>query len=85
MGEPLAGPVPELGAGLFAVVRKDLAVGQAAVVVDRGVDVLVAAGCLSGGVPVGYGLPQARQPPPSGILATFLVSMCTSSPGVAFP
>jgi type I restriction enzyme M protein len=31
-----------------------------------------------------YALPQARQPPPGGILATFLVSMWISSPGWSF-
>ena len=42
-GEPVVGAVPEAGAGLGPLVAEDLDIGQAGVVIDRGVQVVVAA------------------------------------------
>ena len=75
-------PLQEGRAGRAALVGQDLAVGQAGVVVDQRVDVVVADGPpVHARLMVGAGLAAARQPPPSGILPSFLTSMWTSSPG----
>jgi hypothetical protein len=42
-GEPAVGAAPEPGAGLGPLVTQDLYVGEARVVVDRGVQVVIAA------------------------------------------
>ena len=42
-GKPAVGAAPEAGAGLGPLVAQDLHIGQAGVVVDRGVQVVVAA------------------------------------------
>ena len=59
-------------------VGMDLAVREAAAVIDDGVDVVVPGPFLrSRGVP----RPWAFLPPPSGVRPIFLTSMWTSSPG----
>lgn len=72
-------PGQELRAGRAPFVGQDFGVGQSGVVVDEGVDVVVAD-------PAAADLslrPWARHPPPSGILPSYLTSMWTSSPGLS--
>ena len=79
--EPGVGAPPERGGGAARLVGEDLGVGEAAVVVDGGVEVGVA-DALAASVPVLVAArPWILWPPPGGIVPSFLTSTWTSSPG----
>ena len=81
-GEVVDGSGEERGAGGGLLVVEDLGVGEAAVVIDDGVDVVEPdPGLLLRRGRCPSARPWARQPPPSGIRPIFLTSMWTSSPG----
>src|SRR6185312_16616139 len=72
-GEERVGAVPERGGGIFALISMNLAVSQAGVIVDSGVQVGVAdhrmavAPCWCGGAGVAPALGPAHRPPPAAI------------------
>ena len=91
VGEPSVGASPEHCGGLFAFIGQQFGVGQPRVCVDRSVQEAIArrglpyfvmtAPLLSAwrlALPIVR--PNMRQPPPTGILPSFLASTCTSSP-----
>ena len=78
LGEVGRGAGQERSAGGAFLVGQDLGVGQSGVVVDEGMDVVVADASSPDLFPAAA---VARQPPPSGIRPIFLTSMWTSSPG----
>ena len=80
LGEPGDGPVQERDAVGGVLGAGELAVGQPRVGVDGGVDVGVAAAAQCDRRLVSEVRPSLRCPPPSGIRASFLTSMWTSSP-----
>jgi hypothetical protein len=82
------GATQESGSGGGFLVAEDLGIGEAAVIVDRDVDVLPAdgvavdAGCVPlAGVVVLLGPVRQRLPAPPAIRPSFLTSRWTSSPG----
>jgi hypothetical protein len=93
VAEEGVGALPEAGGGLLALVGEDLAVGEAGMVVDGGVQIAVAevgaavVGAGPGGVAVCGAVAAAVGPTVDlvatavGDVARFLMSTWTSSPG----